>query len=332
MTWGRRAARGPKNHRGFAFMNIRTYLTRRLIGAVPLLAAVSVLSFAIIQLSPSDPAEVALRVNDITPTPEAVAEMRERLGLDRPPWERYWSWLANVLRGDLGASYVNGKPVVEELRQALPPSAMLAATATAVMLAGGLSTALLGAFRPGSPGDRIARLLLFLASAMPSFWLGLLLIWGLSVTLDLFPVGGMNGPASLVLPALTLALPHMSAYARLLRAAMLRTRQENFVLYDMGRGLPARLVMGHIFRNSLQTCLTALGMSLPRLMAGAFVVETVFAWPGLGRLCVTAVFNRDFPIIQAYVLLMAGMFVICNLCVDVCAALLDPRLREGGAR
>ena len=138
--------------------------------------------------------------------------------------------------------------------------------------------------------------------------------------------------ASIALPALTLALPHMPAYARLLRAAMLRTARENFVLHDRARGLTPRTVMKHIFRNSLQSCLTALGMSLPRLMAGAFVVENIFAWPGLGRLCVTAIFNRDFPVIQAYVLLMAGMFVVCNLCVDICATLLDPRRREEAAQ
>ena len=209
---------------------------------------------------------------------------------------------------------------------------MLAATAAVIMLTGGLLTALPGVLRPGSRTDRLTRIFLFLASAMPSFWLGLLLLQFLAVTLDLFPIGGMDGPVSLVLPALTLALPHMPAYARLLRAAMLRTARENFVIHDRARGLTPRTVMKHIFRNSLQSCLTALGMSLPRLMAGAFVVENIFAWPGLGRLCVTAIFNRDFPVIQAYVLLMAGMFIVCNLCVDLCAALLDPRQREGAAQ
>lgn len=313
-------------------MNLRTTLLHRLPGIVPLLFLTSVLSFGLVQLSPSDPAEVALRLNDITPTPEVIAETRARLGLDQPLPIRYFRWLDAVLHGDLGTSYVNGKSVAAELRQALPPTVMLAATATVIMLAGGLLTALPGVFRPGSRTDRLARLFLFFASAMPSFWLGLLLLQFLAVTLDLFPIGGMNGPASLALPALTLALPHMPAYARLLRAAMLRTARENFVLHDRARGLTPRTVMKHIFRNSLQSCLTALGMSLPRLMAGAFVVENIFAWPGLGRLCVTAIFNRDFPVIQAYVLLMAGMFIVCNLCVDICAALLDPRQREEAAQ
>lgn len=310
-------------------MTLQSRLLRRLLGIIPLLWLVSVLSFGLVQLSPSDPAEVALRLNDIVPTPEVIAETRARLGLDLPLHERYLHWLAAMLRGDLGTSYVNGKPVVEELLQALPPTFLLALTATAIMLTGGILTALPGAFRPGSAADRLARLLLFFTSAMPSFWLALLLLQTFAVTLDLLPVGGMDGPASLLLPALTLALPHMSTYARLLRAAMLRTSREHFILYDHARGLPSRIIMKHIFCNSLHSCLGALGMSLPRLMAGAFVVENIFAWPGLGRLCITAIFNRDFPVIQAYVLIMAVLFIVCNLCVDICTALLDPRLREG---
>lgn len=282
-------------------------LLRRLLGLVPLLLGISFLSFVLIQLSPGDPAEVVIRVNDMTPTPELLAEVRTQLGLDRPFPERYLRWLADVLRGDLGMSYVNGRPVAGELARALPPTLMLAGTAAAIMLVCSLAVALVCVRHEGRVVDRLLRALLFLGTSVPAFWAGLLLIWLFSVHLDWLPTGGLEGPSSLVLPAVTLALPYLAAYARLLRNSM-------------------------VLRNSLQASLTALGMSLPKLVAGSFVVECIFAWPGLGRLCVTAIFNRDLPVIQAYVLLMAVLFVAGNLCMDICAGLLDPRLRERGLR
>lgn len=306
-------------------------LLRRLLGLVPLLLGISFLSFVLIQLSPGDPAEVVIRVNDMTPTPELLAEVRTQLGLDRPFPERYLRWLADVLRGDLGMSYVNGRPVAGELARALPPTLMLAGTAAAIMLACSLAVALVCVRHEGRV-DRLLRALLFLGTSVPAFWAGLLLIWLFSVHLDWLPTGGLEGPSSLVLPAVTLALPYLAAYARLLRNSMVQTAQEDFVLYARACGRSRGAILCMVLRNSLQASLTALGMSLPKLVAGSFVVECIFAWPGLGRLCVTAIFNRDLPVIQAYVLLMAVLFVAGNLCMDICAGLLDPRLRERGLR
>ena len=317
-------------------------LLRRLLGLVPLLLGISFLSFVLIQLSPGDPAEVVIRVNDMTPTPELLAEVRTQLGLDRPFPERYLRWLADVLRGDLGMSYVNGRPVAGELARALPPTLMLAralpptlmlaGTAAAIMLVCSLAVALVCVRHEGRVVDRLLRALLFLGTSVPAFWAGLLLIWLFSVHLDWLPTGGLEGPSSLVLPAVTLALPYLAAYARLLRNSMVQTAQEDFVLYARACGRSRGAILRMVLRNSLQASLTALGMSLPKLVAGSFVVECIFAWPGLGRLCVTAIFNRDLPVIQAYVLLMAVLFVAGNLCMDICAGLLDPRLRERGLR
>lgn len=311
-------------------MNIRSYILRRLLGLPPLLLAISFFSFVIIQLSPSDPAEVAIRVNAMTPTPELIAEVREEMGLDKPFLERYLTWLANTVHGDLGKRYVDGKPVAGEMLKALPPTLMLAATSAVLMLTCSIAAALVGVLFEGRWPDLLLRGLVFLGASVPAFWAGLLLIWLFSVHLDLLPTGGLSGPASLILPAVTLSLPYISAYARLLRNSMVQTKQQNFVLYAKACGRSRGAVLRHIFRNSLQSSLTGLGMSLPKLVAGTFVVECIFAWPGLGRLCVTAIFNRDFPVIQAYVLLMAVLFVLCNLCMDICAALVDPRLRERG--
>lgn len=206
-------------------------LLRRLLGLVPLLLGISFLSFVLIQLSPGDPAEVAIRVNDQTPTPELLAEVRTQLGLDRPFPERYLRWLADVVRGDLGTSYVNGRPVAGELARALPPTLMLAGTAAVIMLACSLAVALVCVRHEGRGVDRLLRALLFLGTSVPAFWAGLLLIWLFSVHLDWLPTGGLEGPSSLVLPAVTLALPYLAAYARLLRNSMVQTAQEDFVLY-----------------------------------------------------------------------------------------------------
>ena len=277
-------------------MDMKHCLLRRLLGLVPLLLGISFLSFVLIQLSPGDPAEVVIRVNDMTPTPELLAEVRTQLGLDRPFPERYLRWLADVL------------------------------------LVCSLAVALVCVRHEGRVVDRLLRALLFLGTSVPAFWAGLLLIWLFSVHLDWLPTGGLEGPSSLVLPAVTLALPYLAAYARLLRNSMVQTAQEDFVLYARACGRSRGAILRMVLRNSLQASLTALGMSLPKLVAGSFVVECIFAWPGLGRLCVTAIFNRDLPVIQAYVLLMAVLFVAGNLCMDICAGLLDPRLRERGLR
>ena len=178
-------------------------LLRRLTGLVPLLLGISFLSFVLVQLSPGDPAEVAIRVNDMTPTPELLAEVRAQLGLDRPFPERYLRWLAGVLRGDWGTSYVTGRPVAGELARALPPTLMLAGTAAIIMLACSLAVALVCVRHEGRAVDRLLRGLLFLGTSVPAFWAGLLLIWLFSVHLDWLPTGGLEGPSSLVLPAVT---------------------------------------------------------------------------------------------------------------------------------
>ena len=307
-------------------------LLRHLLGLVPLLLGISFLSFVLIQLSPGDPAEVVIRVNDMTPTPELLAEVRTQSGWTGPFRNVTCAGSRMCFGGDLGMSYVNGRPVAGELARALPPTLMLAGDGAAIMLACSLAVALVCVRHEGRVVDRLLRALLFLGTSVPAFWAGLLLIWLFSVHLDWLPTGSLEGPSSLVLPAVTLALPLSGRLCPAVaqqhgadRAGRLRPLRP-----ACGRSRGAILHM--VLRNSLQASLTALGMSLPKLVAGSFVVECIFAWPGLGRLCVTAIFNRDLPVIQAYVLLMAVLFVAGNLCMDICAGLLDPRLRERGLR
>ena len=309
---------------------MKAYILRRLLLTIPLLLGISFISFVIIQLSPSDPAEVAVRVNEIVPTDEVLALTREQLGLNKPFLVRYADWMCAVAHGDLGKRYVDNKPVAQELARALPPTLWLALVATLFMALCSVGMAFVCAMYEGRPVDYLLRGFIFLGTATPGFWAGLLLMWLFSVKLNWLPTSGMQGASSVILPAVTLSLTYISTYARLLSNSMVQNKQNNSVLYARARGLTRGMIWRHIFRNSLQSTLTGLGMSLPKLMAGTFVVETIFAWPGLGWLCVTAIFNRDFPVIQAYVLLMAVMFVGCNLLVDILCAAIDQRLRTRG--
>lgn len=306
---------------------MRSFITKRLISIIPILIGISFLSFIIINLSPSDPAEVALRVNDIVPTETAIQEMREELNLDAPFFERYIIWLKNSLQGELGNSYVNKKPVAYEIGQAFPATFKLSVLSLTITILVSVTVGVLCAVYEGSIGDKIIRILVFIGTAMPSFWIGLLLIWLFSVKLDLLPTSGMETTNAIILPAITLSLTYISTYVRLIRNNMIKNKKENYVLYARVRGLKEITIIKHIFKNSLQSSLTALGMSVPKLIAGTVIVENIFAWPGIGRLCVEAIYNRDFPIIQAYILIMAVMFVVCNLLVDIVSIIIDPRMR-----
>ena len=307
---------------------MKKYISRRLISLLPILLGITFLAFVIINLSPSNPAEVALRVNNIVATEEAIASKTIELGLDKPFIERYFLWVINSLKGDFGTSYVNRKDVLGLFGQALPNTLKLAFVALLITIVFSVVVGVLCAIYEGSIGDKITRALVFLGTAMPSFWIGILLIWMFSVKMKIFPTSGMTASNAVVLPSITLSLGYISTYVRLIRNNMVQNKHENYVYYARIRGLKESTIIKHIFKNSLQTSITALGMSIPKLIAGTVIVENIFAWPGVGRLCVTAIYNRDFPIIQAYILLMAVMFVVCNLLVDVASASIDPRMRK----
>lgn len=304
------------------------YIIKRLLSMIPILLGISFLSFILINLSPSDPAEVALRVNEITPTETAVAEMRTELGLDKSFIERYIAWAVDSLQGDFGNSYITNKPVISEMSRAIPATLHLALVSLAIILTVSILAAVICTVYEGTIVDRFIRGMVFVSEAIPSFWIGLLLMWLFAVKLNLLPTSGMESPSSVILPAVTLSFAYISTYVRLLRNNMVKNKLENYVLYAKARGLKERKIFQHIFKNSLQSSIAALGMSIPKLIAGTVIVENIFAWPGVGRLCITAIFNHDYPVIQAYVLLMAVLFVGCNLLVDIITMLLDPRLRK----
>ena len=314
---------------------MKQYVIKRLLATVPLLLVISFLCFRFINLIPSDPAEVALRMRQ-TPiiTEEAIAEVRRELGLDQPFFVRYAVWLWNCLQGDFGVSYTNpARTVLGELSRCMPATLSLAGMSLVYVIALSLPIGFLSAVYKDSWFDRIMRGVVFATTAMPAYWVGLLLIWLVSIKMDLLPTSGSGSFAHLILPAFTVALTYISTYIRLIRNNMLENMREDYVLYANVRGLRQRAILvRHVLKNSLQSCVTAIGMSIPQLIAGTIVVENVFAWPGLGKLCITSIFNRDYPVIQAYVLLMGVLFVFFNLLFDIIQCAADPRLRQEESR
>ncbi len=310
---------------------MKRYVVRRLLMAIPLLAAVSFICFMFINLIPSNPAEVALRVQQMPViTEEAVARMEEMLGLNKPFLVRYFDWLAGCLKGDFGISYVNpARTVAGELARCLPATLQLAAASFAIVAVLSVPIGFLCAVYKDGWFDRIMRGVIFISTAMPAYWVGLLLMWGMGVKLRILPTNGSGTWRHLILPAFTVSLSYISTYIRLIRNNMLENMKQDYVLYANVRGLPQRAILvRHILKNSMHTCIVAMGMSIPQLIAGTIVVENVFSWPGLGTLCISSIFNRDYPVIQTYVLLIGVLFVVFNLLFDILQTVSDPRLRR----
>ncbi len=309
-----------------------SYVFKRLLWLPPLLMGISFLAFALISLSPSDPAEVALRVNEIMPTVEAVEAMRAELGLEKPFLSRYADWLRQLARMDLGTSYITRRPVAEEILPAIGPTVRLALVTLGLIVVSSVILGVMCAIYEGGWVDYLGRAFVFISTSMPNFWVGLLLLWLFAVKLDLLPLGGMEAAESVILPAVTLALAYAGTYVRLIRASVLANLKSPYAAYAAVRGLPKKtIVWKHVLPNSLQSAVTAMGMSIPKLIAGTVVVENIFAWPGLGRLCVKAIFDRDLPVLQAYILVIGGLFVVFNFAADLVQLRLDPRLRPGEA-
>ena len=246
------------------------FLLKRLVIFALTLLGVSLVVFSLAALSPSDPAEVAIRLNAMVPTPELVAEMRSELGLDRPFFVRYADWLTGILRGDFGKSFVTGLPVAEEIARVFWPTVRLALAALVITLATAVPAGILCAKYEGRLPDRLMRGAIFLSSSMPAFWAGLLFIWLFSLELGWVPTSGTREPSAIVLPALTLSLAYSGTYVRLIRSAMVRTADEDWVVFARSRGLSEGRLTLRILVNSLASSITALGISIPKLMAGAF--------------------------------------------------------------
>jgi ABC-type dipeptide/oligopeptide/nickel transport system permease component len=264
-------------------------------------------------------------------TKDAVAQLREFLGLDKPLPVRYVQYLGRLATGDLGRSIQQNRPVAHELREAWPATLQLTVAALVLATIVGVSTGIVSAVWPNSFFDALARLGSLFGLSMPVFWTGLVLIVVFSLWLAWFPVGGTGSPVHLVLPAVTLALPSIAMIARMTRSSVLEVLREDYVRTARAKGVREQwVVVKHALRNAFIPILTLIGLQAGQLMGGAVLTETVFSWPGLGRLMVKAIFARDYVLLQGAVLVFALAFVVVNLVVDVAYGALDPRVSQQG--
>jgi ABC-type dipeptide/oligopeptide/nickel transport system permease component len=307
---------------------VLTFVARRLLLAAPVLLGVVFVVMLTVDLLPGD--AVTLMLGEHA-TKDAVAALRDHLGLDKPFLVRYLDYVGRLARGDLGRSIQQNRPVAAELADAWPATLQLTVAALAIAAAAGIAAGIASAVWPNSLFDALARLGSLFGLSMPIFWTGLVLIVVFSLWLNWLPVGGAGSPSHLVLPAVTLALPSVAMIARVTRSAVLDVLREDYVRTARAKGVGEPWVLGgHALRNAFIPIITLIGLQSGQLMGGAVLTETVFAWPGLGRLMVKAIFARDYILLQGAVLVFALAFVVVNLLVDLSYGLLDPRVARQG--
>jgi ABC-type dipeptide/oligopeptide/nickel transport system permease component len=305
---------------------VGVYIARRALAGLFTLWVVTIAVSLLIHLVPGDPVRIMYAQSQST-GPEQIEAKRRELGLDRPIPEQYLMYMSNVLRGDLGKTIRGEQPVLDLLMLRLPNTILLTAAALLVAIVLGGSIGFFSAYFRGTWFDTLGMGLAIAGIAMPSFWLGLLLMFFFSVRLGWLPVGG-TGLSSLVLPALTLGLVSAAVLARLTRSSMLDVLAQDYMRTARSKGLAEPLVLArHALKNSLIPIITMLGLQVAYMLGGAVVVENVFAWNGVGRLAVQAILQRDFPLIQGFVLMFATIVIGVTLLVDILYAVVDPRIR-----
>ncbi len=310
------------------------YVVRRLALALPTLLGLMVLSFTLIVLTPGDPAvELARRrAPSGEATPLDIARAREELRLDRPYPVQLGEWILGLGRADLGRSFSTGRPVSTELADRLPATGQLAVAALMLSVLLALPLGALAALHRNSPLDQLLRIGALLGASLPGFFLAYLLIVVFATTLHLLPVAGRGEPQSVILPTLTLAAGPTAILSRLVRASLLEVLGEDFIRTARARGLrEGAIVARHALPNALLGVITIVGSLVGHLLAGAVIVETIFAWPGVGKLAIEAIQQRDYTLIQGIVLFVGTVFIVVNLLVDLSYAVVDPRVRIGAA-
>lgn len=329
-------------------------LLERLLQLIPVLLGISVIVFSMMALTPGDPVDVML--GDSLATPEQRAAMRRDMGLDGPLHERFLAFLSNAVRGEFGTSFHHRRPVADVILERVPATIELTLVSMLLALAIGIPLGVLAAVKRDTWFDRLATIATLLGVSMPGFWFGILAILLFAVTLGLFPVAGRIGyaaevpfvtgmllvdtliagrPASfldalrhLALPAVTLGLAMAALIARVTRSAMLEALRQDYVVFAEAKGLSrARVLLRHALKNALIPTVTVAAIETGTLLGGNMIVETVFGWPGLGRLVVEAIFTRNYPLVQAAVLLYAVTYVLLNLAADMLYTVLNPRVR-----
>ena len=304
------------------------YIFRRLLSSILVIFAVATLVFSMLQLVPGDPVRIMLGTGGVVVSAEDIERLREELGLNDPIPIQYVRYMSKALRGDLGRSLFSHRPVVEEIFEQLPSTLELTFASLGLAIIFGVSLGIVSAIKSNSWIDTGSMFLALLGVSIPEFWLSLMLIFLFSLKLGWVPATGYGGLNRLVLPALVLGSINASFLARLTRSSMLEVLQQEYITTARSKGLLERMVITrHALKNALIPVITMLGLQLASVLSGTVVIETVFARQGVGRLIVTAILRRDFPVVQGAVLFISVSYVLINLLVDLSYAFFDPRIR-----
>ncbi len=303
-------------------------LARKFFEVLFFMLFITFVSFLFVRMAPGDPVLTILNVDELSVSQEQVETLREEMGFNKPLLVQYGLWLLKFIQLDFGASYVTGQPVMDMILMGLPATLELAAGALIVMLIVSVPLGSLSALYRDSWIDQVSRVLSIIGAAIPSFWLGLILIDLFGVRFNWLPTMGREGFVSLILPSLTLGLAISSVYVRLLRSSLLDSLSQEFIRAARARGLSERRIfLVHAFRHSLPPVITVFGVSLGSLIGGVVVIEVLFAYPGIGKLVVDAIRQRDYPLIQGYILIMAIIVFVVNTCVDLSYRYLNPEMK-----
>ncbi len=306
------------------------YILKRLFHLIPVLLGVTFLTFLLLSVAPSDPVTMKYLSMGVSGNQEVMEKEREELGLNDSILVRYGRWMADAVRGDFGESVKYGHSVKEEMKKRLPKTIILAACSLVLTVIFALPLGILSAIYKNRAADYIIRFLSFVGVSIPSFWLGLLMIYWFSIKLNILPVMGSRGVITLIMPSITLAVWMIATYIRRIRANILEEINKDYVAGLLSKGISrSRVLMVHIVPNALLSIITMFGMSIGSVLGGATVVETIFEYQGVGKMAAEAVTGRDYNLIQAYVVWMAIIYVFVNLVVDILYRYLDPRIRLG---
>ncbi|MCQ2735724.1 MAG: ABC transporter permease [bacterium] len=317
------------------------WLIKRVAGAVPLILVITVLTFLIVRMAPGDPTKMFISPNT---APEDREQIKRNLGLDKPLHVQYGIWLKNfVTKGDLGYSLVNGRPVLESIMERVPATVILTGTAYLLSIIIALPIGIYSALRPYSFLDYLFTLLSFVGLSMPPFWLALMAIWLFSLAVPIFPPMGMGilvdaSPWEsfvdlcwhLALPVFVLTVRNLASWSRYIRSSLIEVSGQDYIRTAWSKGLGEIAVLWiHSLRNSLLPFITVVALSLPEILAGAFIIEQIFAWPGMGRLGMEAVFHRDYTLLMGDILISSILVIFANIAADILCAYSDPRIRDG---
>ncbi|MEG1311236.1 MAG: ABC transporter permease [Romboutsia sp.] len=310
-------------------------ILNRLKTLIPMLIIISIISFGLLELAPGDPADAY-----ITPlmSTQEIENIRANMGLDKPVYVRYGNWIKNTLKGDLGVSYINHSPVSEQIGEKFENTLVLMGTSLILSILISIPIGILFAVKKDSKITKIGKVINYIGISLPSFWIGMILIAVFSVNLGLFPTGGMQTIGNdslldlikhLILPVITISLYNTSIFTNYVEESVLSQLKKQYVVTARAKGLSESVILfKHVLINSVTSIITILGISIQRLVTGAFIVEVVFSWPGMGRLMIDSIFSRDYPMIMAITMMSALFLIVGNLIADILYILTDPKIRS----